>query len=270
MIDFDHKKLEDVLETAMIQCLSSSELFARLKILWKDPYSTRIVSRILEIALSPEEQSELEQTVHQIISTSEDLPSKEKARIDRKLRRLILALPLESAVEIAKTFLAHKRKSRRNLGIEVLKVVGVDKELAEQFIARFRETGEQEYLEMIARSARVIPELDFIFLLSNLTERYWRMRVIEGLLRIQNHLDSKIAYQYPFEFTYATGRLQYRENLPILEELLNKNKEDLEFFSIFAWTAGKLGARCALEEAWKHVESVWNLEETRSSNLTGF
>ena len=149
----------------------------------------------------------------------------------------------------------HSRKSRRNLGIEILKIVGVDKELAEQFIVQFRETGEQENLEMIARSPRIIPEIDFTFLLSNLNERYWRMRVIEALLLEQNHLDPMLAYQYPFEFTYATGRLQQSGNLPILEELLKNNHQDLEFLSIFAWTAGKLRARDVLEKAWKHAET---------------
>lgn len=154
--------LVDVLEKAVIRCSSPKELIARLEKIWEDPYSTEIVSRLCEIGLSPDEQTELEKVVRCLISTSENLPSTIKVKIDWKLKRPIPILPTDTAIEIATSFIDHPRKFRRAIGYEVLKKVGVNKELGIKLISRFQETGEQEHLELIARSVRAVPELDYL------------------------------------------------------------------------------------------------------------
>jgi hypothetical protein len=252
--DLDLDKLIYALEKATILCSSPKELIARLERIWEDPCSTEAISRLLEISLSADEQTELEKTVHCLISTSENLPSKIRARVDRKLKRLILALPDDNAREIAISFLEHPRRPRRGIGYEVLKYVGVNEELGRKLILRFQETGEQEHLELIARSAYAVPKLDYLYLIENLTDRYWRMRIIEALLQAEGSSAFSLAHKYPFEFTYASGRLRLKTNLPTLRALLHENREDLEFLSIYAWTVGRIEAREELEELRNDLE----------------
>lgn len=66
--DSELSNLVDTLEKATIRCSSPKELIARLEVICEDPYSTEVVSHLLEISLSPEEQTELEKAVRGLIS----------------------------------------------------------------------------------------------------------------------------------------------------------------------------------------------------------
>ncbi len=81
------------------------------------------------------------------------------------------------------------------------------------------------------------------------------MRIIEALLQVEDSSAFSLAHKYPFEFTYASGRLSLKTVLPTLRALLHENREDLEFLSIYAWTVGRIEAGEELIELRNELDS---------------
>ena len=150
-----------------------------------------------------------------------------------------------------------RRKVRRKVGYSILQKIGIDTKLGRDLLARFQETEDEGLLEIIARSPRTAVELDYIYVLEHLSDRYWRMRILEALLSSKYDVAAPLAPQYPFEFTYASGRLGYRQNLPIIRRLFAENKEDPEFVSIYTWALGKLGAQRDLQEVRRFIQKYF-------------
>ena len=110
-------------------------------------------------------------------------------------------------------------------------------------VKQYHETFDQELLELIARFPAAIAAADADWLLACLEERYWRMRVVEGLLLNATAVMASYADSHPYEFAYAVGRTQSSKYLPTLHELVVQRSDDLDVLSIATWAFGKLGDR---------------------------
>jgi len=185
-----------------------------------------------------------------LAEAADRLPSRDKAAADRRLEMWMRLLPQSEALNLAMRFRSHQRKARRDIAERTLKRVGVDPAIAAFLLAEYQTTRSQSCLEMIARSPRAVLSVDAEYLLANLDDSYWRMRVIEGLLRESRRRAYALSRKYPFEFIYAVGRLGLHEALPRLRSLFRDHSEDMEYLSLYSWTLEQLGANrdlCSLQ-----------------------
>ena len=97
-------------------------------------------------------------------------------------------------------------------------------------------------LELIARTVSVVGKVDADFLLQNLSEEYWRVRVLQALLCHRPQPAVKLAADYPKEFIWAVGRAKADSYLPLLGKLAKLNKRKIDMLSIYARALGQLGA----------------------------
>jgi hypothetical protein len=109
-------------------------------------------------------------------------------------------------------------------------------------------TGDQELLALIARSAEAIQATDVDWLLNELNDQYWRMRVIEGLVLMRDERVLHYVHTYPFEFVYAVGRLQAKEFAHVIRRVMRSHPKDCELLSLSAWALGKLADREGVAE----------------------
>lgn len=247
--DIDLESLIHRFSIAEIHCLTIDELFQRLSEIWRDEYFSQVVSRVLDINLTDDKKIELGQIVYRLASLDREISSKERMRIDRVINRLLCAIPHSLAIEILTSSLKHRRKARRKLAENQLKHIGVDVRLSEVLISKFKETGDESFLQLIARSKYAVPFIDYQYLLNNLSNPYWRMRVIESLILAKPEIAIAIAESFPYEFVYAIGRQNFIEGLPKLKKLLERytNTRNMNFVSISIWVVGKFAARQELE-----------------------
>ncbi len=114
---------------------------------------------------------------------------------------------------------------------------------------------EEEALKAIVYSSVRLELENIIPILKKTDEEYWKARLIENLIINQQEEVSKIYTIYPFEFVHAVGRIGNKKYTSMIKELFEKNKNDLEFLSIYAYTLGKLGAKNGLDNLSKYIAS---------------
>jgi hypothetical protein len=142
-----------------------------------------------------------------------------------------------------------------------LRHIGVTVGLANCLIASFRRTGDEKMLELIARTPNVVADIDAEFLLDNLSEDYWRVRVLEVLLLAAPQRGVKQAVDYPKEFIWALGRAKADSYAPLMERIVDVNRYDIGILSIYAWALGRLRAERELERLIDHIQQTWPNEQ---------
>jgi hypothetical protein len=247
-------KLARTLLLAEIRCLPWSAICARLLTVWSDDEAEGLIYRVREMTLSNREAEDLANAIKQISEAAESLRGGDQTRADRRLVRLALALPTDRLYEYALADLAHSRKLRRAGAYMALKKLGVSAELASKLILRFRETGDQDLLTLIARSPEAVHAVDVEFLLSHLGESYWRMRVIEALMRADDDRANNMSAGYPREFAHAAGRCRDARWISAIRRLISPG--DLEMLQTVAWALGVLGD----SEGLAAVREIWERE----------
>lgn len=234
------QRLFETLRVAEVRCLTSTELLARVMSIWNDPLSNEIISCLKELDLSLAEKRELAHKIRELSIFGDSLPSRDKPKADKKLGQLLEVLADADALEIAIGFLDHRRKPRRTAGCTALKRLQMTPEVAIKVVQRYQRTRDEDLAEAVIRNPQVIPGVDYRLLLEHSNDSYWRMRIFEALIPTKYHEAISLSKHYPFEFVYAVGRLKHRPSLPIIRQLFEENKSDLDFLSIFTWTLGKL------------------------------
>jgi hypothetical protein len=250
-------QLEKTIEYANIRCLSSVELINKISSLDQDDDPAGYIARLLELDLNESELSLLGRAMTELVRRSEVAPSTVKRKLDRILLRLVRMLPSELAAYFAVPYLAHRSKDRRFWAYSALRKKLIPQGVAEKLVDVFRRTGDQEALELIARNAVRVSEIDPEFLLASIEEKYWRGRVIEALLVHQRTAALALASRYPFEFAHAAGRVGDRTLRRTLRELWRANSNDPDFLSIYAYALGKIGAKRELQTLKKFISRTW-------------
>ena len=229
-------------------------LISRIERIWEDDEAENIIRRVNEIQLSREDERNLATTLKKLANEGETLPYKLKTKVDRALARLTKCLSPEYACDVAGQFFDHPRKARRDIACRIFSKVDLDDQLAKKLLGLFAERKEEELLHLIARSSQIIHKLDVETLLSNISDEYWRARVIQALLENDRKKATDLSSQYPFEFVHAVGRIKDKGSLEILKELFRKNRNGFEFLGIYVWCLGILGAQQQLIEVEKILD----------------
>ena len=252
--ELDLQQLATTLTLAEIRCLSWDELRPRLRSIWRDPQADEIILRVHEIELSERQAAELATEVSYLSLIAESLHERDRYRLDRRLIRLARALPQSLLYDCALADLGHRRKLRRVGAYKVLREVGISGELAPRMVSCYREIHDQNLLHLIARSPNAVRAVDVDWLLSELDEQYWRMRVIEGLIRTGDERTPRLLDSHPREFVHAVGRTQAAKHTDSIRALIRLQPSDWELLSLAAWAMGRLGDRAGLAEVRELLE----------------
>jgi hypothetical protein len=252
--ELDLQQLARTLSLAAIRCLSWEEIRLRVHSVWNDPQSEELILRVQEMDLSQQQGEELSEEIKYLSRVAEQLHSRDRHTVDRRLMRLARALPQTELYDYALADLNHSRKLRRVGAYKILREVGISRELAPHLVERYRETEDQDLLTLIARFPEAIQAVDVDWLLSELDEQYWRMRVIEGLIRNQDQTATRYMSSYPHEFVHSIGRCRATILGPAIHEVVRTHPSDWDLLSLAAWALGMLGDRTGLAEISQLLE----------------
>jgi hypothetical protein len=242
-------EIERTLAFARVRSMPFEALLDQLKRIDEADNPSLIIDRFCEMDIDRDNEKSLIPILEYLSREADNRPSKEKARLDRYLRRLLRQISPRAASLVAGKFFEHHRKARRQIAYDVFKRVGLTPELSKKLIKLYQKHKYSVYLELIARHPSAVASVDHNYLLRELEDEYWRARVIQVLLERNTQGLKTIAMQYPYEFVHAVGRTKNLAYLPEILVLFNENRSDIEFLSIFTWCLGVLGA-------YKHLQLI--------------
>jgi hypothetical protein len=226
---------------ARIRCLTRQEILDRLRASPEDPDESALLYRLEESDLATEDAARVSEIAIELANL-EGLHSRDRQRIDSRLKRLLRVLPAAFSNPIAWQLLGSKHRSRRDIAYRVLCRAGLTAAQAQDLVSQFRDTADQGALELVVRSPSVLGKVDVEYVLESLTEEYWRARAIQVLLDADKDTAVHLGSKYPFELAHAIGRSRNPAFVTCLRDLAAKHCPDLRFASICAWAYGRLGA----------------------------
>jgi hypothetical protein len=238
-------RFEEVLQRiqlAEIRTLSAHDLVARAERIRRDPNPDEVLMTLSSLNPDLEDEQSLLQVLQLLAEAGDVVPSKARARIDRRLRHAVETMPRVIALRFAQSQMEHPRVARRELADRVFVRMGVDAELAEYFRNLYEVTQDEEHLHMIVRSPRQAVAIGHQYLLEHIRDEYWRMRVVECLLIEDPKTACDLAESYPFEFTHAAGRQQDRSALPTIRRILAQHTDSIEYISLYSWAMEQMQA----------------------------
>jgi hypothetical protein len=245
------------IRAARIRCLSTAELIGTLDLIWGEPDDRPLViRRLLEVDLDPDDSNALAEALQRLDGIAGQLPRRFRDIADRVVSRLIVRLDLSVARRFAVADLDHARKARRLRAYQTLRRIGVGAELTPRIVQRFRDTGDQEALQLLARFTDSVAAADALFLLENLDEEYWRARVVQALLLAGSDV-AIVQDRWPWELIYAAGRAGAFDLLPTIRAIVQDAPDDMHIRGIAIWTFGRLQARADIEDMAR-----WHAETT--------
>ena len=245
-------EVERALKMAEIRALPVAELLDRIPNLLDDDDREQIIYHLNEVEFDREEAAAFARITETVAGEWERLPSREKTRADAILARLIRRLPEPHRCRQALALLSHRRKRRREGAYKTLRDSGIPTDAIGDVLGLADVSPDQQLLELIARNPSAVAQADEHYLLENIEESYWRMRVVEALLRVAPERAIALGANYPIQLVHAIGRLAAREHLPVIRELFVEHRSDPHFLSIYAWALGRIGDQHDL----KHVRSA--------------
>lgn len=251
-------ELGRAIQYARLRCLSADEIIDRIARLDEGDDANDYVRRLSEAKLADPELMRLVDAMDSLARRSENAPSRVKTKFDRTLLRLVRLLPSDLGNRFAERFVDHRRKARRQWAYSALRAKQISPSIALKLLEVFKETGDQEALQLIARNPERVPEIGADILLENLDDEYWRARVVEALLVYDRQSALSLSHRYPFEFAHAAGRVEDTSLLGPLTELLDDNRDDLKFLSIYAYALGKLRGKDQLQSLEEFIASTYN------------
>jgi hypothetical protein len=255
--------VDRALRMAEIRAKPLQALIDQLPTLLDDDDREQIIYRLGEVQLNDDETTALASRIAKPAIDWEDLPFRDKARADSILGQLIRYLPEPHSSRIALSFLTHRRKRRREIAYKILRDAEIPGEMIEGLIALAESTDDQELLHLVARKPRIVAAFNDRVLIEKIEDDYWRMRVIEALLREEPERAIALASTYPILFVHAVGRLEAQEHRPLLQQLFGEHRGDPEFLSIYAWVLGRFADVSGLREVRTAMIALRKLFEER-------
>jgi len=249
-------ELARTLDMAEIRCISFDQLLTRIEKLWDDESASQIVYRACQESFSDNQILALAESVRRLAYAAEDLPSSARSKALSAVKQILARMPMHIAGPIAEPWLTHKYKFRRELAYRIFRGTGVAAEVGPMLLAAFHRSGDQECLQLIARSPAAVAAVDVADLLALIEDDYWRMRIMEALLKTKGATGVSFRSLYPYEFAWAVGRNKDTALLPILVSLFDNHSNDLDFLSIYVWALGQLGAQDHLSRVRAYVRSL--------------
>jgi hypothetical protein len=238
----DVSEFGDRLRFAEIRCLSVPALLERGRRVWEDPDRELIIRRVQELAGDHELQGALPGLLEELELRATELTGKARGATHRSIARMMDALPSDAAREKALADLDHPWKYRRTRAYKVLRDKRVGPELARRLMERHSTSGDQETLQLIARDPAAVGAVDYRYLVAQIEDEYWRMRAVEALLQLGEPSPEALANEYPWEFSFAVGRLENKGNVHVVARIAERSESDPRLLAMCAWCLGRLGA----------------------------
>jgi hypothetical protein len=231
------------LALAKIRCLRFDEKLCRLKKGLDEDFFDELAYAVGESGRSPRQNVELASVVVKLAKKADLLPSSQRARLDRRVGRLLRALPIDLASPIVLSLLSDPLKQRREIGLRRIRSEAISSHFVQFLWERFRETGDKDLLKAILGNSIPLALLDPHVLVNSFDDDYWRMRVIEATLKADAGYGVVFASSYPLPFIWACGRLGKKGMVSNIVDCLSNATDKVQLLDITAWALGKLGAK---------------------------
>lgn len=255
------RRFKETLTKSKYKCMTVKKLLNILPDVYDHSNKELILKSISSKRLSREQIVKLHKIMIELDNTTKKVKYNTKNKIDRVISRLVKNLNLKLSREWCLNDITHSRKLRRTRAYKFLKKSGIGKENYEKVLEMFNEDKEQKYLELLVRDDKAVQFLDTSYLLNNLEKEYWRMRVIEVLIKNNNLKEIESFYKkYPWEFVYATGRTKEQKCLSYIRNIINSINDfitnyNLKLLGISAWTFGELNSKKDIENLYDILNS---------------
>jgi len=228
---------------AQIRCLSFDAKLRRLRNGLSEQHFQEIAHVIDESPLSDRQNEKLALVVGMLAKEADSLPSRERAQLDRRIGRLLRALPVKFAEPTIRSFLSDQLKHRREIGLRRIRSEPISSDFVELLWNRYRDTGDRDLLKPILSHPIPIGVLDPQKLIDSFEDDYWRMRVIEATLKADCTQAKQFARTHPIPFIWACGRLGDRRMVSVIGDCVWKATDKLPVIGIAAWAFGRFRAK---------------------------
>lgn len=253
------------LALAKIRCLPFNEMLRRLKMGLEEQFFDELAFAVGESRRSARQNLQLASITATLAKKSDQLPSSERAQLDRRVAKLLRELPTDLARPIVLKYLSDRLKQRRQIGLKCIKAEAIDIGFAQFLWDRFRETGDNALLKVILGQPIPLSKLDPRKLIDSFDEDYWKMRVIEATLKADARRGAALATSHPRLFIWACGRLRSRQMTSAIVDCLSSASDKVALIDIAAWALGKLGAAKDLVRLETLLDQMADQFEIRST-----
>ncbi|MFA6196628.1 MAG: hypothetical protein WC656_08270 [Sulfurimonas sp.] len=254
-LELNLKQLEQTIEYAKFRCIPTSELIQKLSEYEAGNFVYDYIGRLNEIKLSNDDYILLIYSIDKLISKYKNLTAKDKTKFENFIRRLIVYLPSHLTHKYFDIFINSTRKTGRKIAYKSICNNLLTRTQINLLFELYLDKKEEEALKAIIYSSVRLELENIILILEKTDKEYWKARLIENFIINQQEEVSKIHTIYPFEFVHAVGRVGNKKYISMIKELFEKNKNDLEFLSIYAYALGKLSAKSELDNLSKYIAS---------------
>jgi hypothetical protein len=249
-------RLPRSIELAEIGVLPFAELLARVAHIWTEDDPTLVIDQVIRRERTEEQQIALIRVLEELVVEADNLRGRDRIVADRTIYRLLHLLPKPLAGALVLRCAESKRSMQRQAAYRFYKSHGIEPGVVGMMLDDYRHRPRQAILNVIARDPNAVAEADPEFLLHELVDRYWRMRVFQALLQADPEKAEALAFQYPIEYLWAATRERDETVLPMLRQLLDANMEDPEFVGWSLWAFSKLGSPLDVALARSFAESL--------------
>ncbi len=194
--------------------------------------------------LCKESIKKLTKHIKNIIVNGEQIPSKNKYKVDSLLKKLSPILPSEIEFKFACEFIKHNRKNRREKGFSIFKYHNFSNQELVDLLNLYKSLKNQELLRYIARNIYVteLPFEDYKYIIDEIDDDYWKCRIIEFL--IENDIDNQlktIINKYPLASIRAMGRKKKKVVLKYVKQTFTNFLDDADSLGLIFWALGQIG-----------------------------
>lgn len=230
------------LALAKVRCLPLKEKLRRLKRGLDEEYFDELAFAVGESERNKLQNMELAAIVAKLAKRSTHIRGSERARLDRRVGKLLQLLPFDIARPIVLDLLSDPLKQRRKMALKGIRAEAMDDHFVHLLWNRFRETDDVSLLKVILGRPIPLDTLDPYRLVDIFDEDYWKMRVIEATLKADGSQGMQFASSHPLPFIWACGRLEDGHMTSSVVECLSNAPDKVVLIDITAWALGKLGA----------------------------
>lgn len=253
-------ELPMTLALAEVAALSFDELLQRLERIWTESESKLIIDRLVNMDLDISERAKILVAIQSLDSRSSTLALQHRRLIENSIFRLLRLIPLSISRDYVLECLRHGRATMRRAAYRAYRSNGVDPAalqfLLHQYKCRRKGSSGQEVLQLIARCPEAVDQLNVDYLLEEISEDYWRMRMLENLVSKNKIIPEVLRIKYPIEYIWAIVRSGNRMHLPFIRHFLNKHRNNADYARWCIWAFGRLGSQEDIELSRTIVESL--------------
>lgn len=197
-------------------------------------------------------------SIDKLINKYTNLTTKDKIKFENFIRRLIVYLPSHLRHKYFDIFINSTRKSGRKIAYKSICKDLLTKNQINLLCEIYLKKREVEALKPIIYSSVKLDLEIIIHILEKTDDKYWKARLIQNFIINGQNEVLKISSMYPFEFVHAVGRTGNKKYIKVIIELFERNKDNLDFLSIYAYTLGKLKAKKELNVLSKYIKNHTN------------